>query len=395
MIKKITYCIIVTYCLISLSCTETFIPVSDGYNNLLVVEGNLTDELKQHKIKLTESYTLTEEKPFIVSNASVTIEENNNNFYEFEFNDQDSSYVSVQAFQAEPNSEYILNIELANGEIYRSTPQSSPNSASLSISPSVQTQDNIKGIRIGASSLLQNNTDTSYYRYEYEETYKIIAPQWSSMQAVEVSPNVIDWIPREEEERVCYNTELSSEIIINSSNQEIIDFPVLFLSQQNPKIGVRYSILVKQYLENEETYQFYKNLKKISEGSENTLSPIQPGKITGNIRSNTGQNALGYFSVSSKAEQRIFFNYEHLFPNEPHPPYFRICDTTTTRRLNKIDFSPNPPPAEALIIIDFIHSRRMVLWQIFAEIYYIMVPRACGDCTALGSNEIPEFWEEE
>ena len=48
--------------------------------------------------------------------------------------------------------------------------------------------------------------DSKYFRYEYEETYKIIAPKWSPFEFEPIAPTVYVPVSRTVEERVCYNT---------------------------------------------------------------------------------------------------------------------------------------------------------------------------------------------
>jgi hypothetical protein len=56
-------------------------------------------------------------------------------------------------------------------------------------------------------------------------------------------------------------------------------------------------------------------LKELS-GSDGILSQNQPGFFFGNIKSveNPNEKVIGYFEVSSVSSQRIFFNYEDVFP---------------------------------------------------------------------------------
>lgn len=56
--------------------------------------------------------------------------------------------------------------------------------------------------------------DSKYYRYEYEKTYKIIAPKWSFKDMV-ANPIIyqISFLKKTKEEKTCYNTIISNTII--------------------------------------------------------------------------------------------------------------------------------------------------------------------------------------
>jgi len=75
----------------------------------------------------------------------------------------------------------------------------------------------------------------------------------------------------------------------------------------------RYSIFVKQYVQNFAAHTFYQTLKDIS-GSESILSQTQPGFFAGNIKSddNPNEKVIGFFDVSSVSNKRIFFNFSDL-----------------------------------------------------------------------------------
>jgi hypothetical protein len=207
-----------------------------------------------------------------------------------------------------------------------------------------------------------------------------------------------DLLPREQDERVCYGTQRSNRIIqaldLNRSRNKISRNLVRFISRDNFIISHRYSILVKQLVQSPDAYSFYRTLN-VQSGSEGVFTEIQPGFIEGNISNtnNPNEKVLGYFEVANASQERIFFNYEDFFPDEALPPYVISCS-----------FLGAPPivtPAGTSPLKDAIDSGFFIyVRDNDGEVGqpagpYLTARRACGDCTVLGSNIVPEFWTEE
>ena len=96
-----------------------------------------------------------------------------------------------------------------------------------------------------------------FYRYEFEETYQLIPPFWFDLDIKIVSrnPPEVDVESRKREERVCYKTDLSSRIILNTTTDLVENrverFMINFVTPEDLKLRDGYSILVKQYVQSE------------------------------------------------------------------------------------------------------------------------------------------------
>jgi hypothetical protein len=384
----------VLLCIFICSCTEQYALQTNTFENALVVEATITNELKKQQIKITRTYRLEEVKPTIESGATVTVTDNENNKYLFEL--KDSVYVSQTDFQAVSGRKYRLDITTDEGKSYYSTPQTLTTANEIqSIDATVETINGDRGVEINVNSYDPSGT-SKYYRYEYEETYKIIAPNWDDemtrlapLQPGEVHQGIMI-LPRTKETKTCYTTKKEDYIILSSTNDLIEDrvrFPIRFISNKNYIISYRYSILVRQYIQTIEAYTFYKTLKKIS-GSESILSQNQPGFFYGNLKSsdNPNEKVIGFFEVSSVSSKRIFFNYADLFPKEPLPPYFIDC----TERVYTDCFNPTPE-CNGGALRSAISGNLLVHLSNNGKTY-LMVPPPCGDCTSFSSNIKPTFW---
>lgn len=384
-----------------LSCIEEFTPPISVFEDVLVINALLTDELKHQEIQLTRSFRFEESDASTEDNAEVSVTDSSGNEYLFD-QDKSGKYISTQAFASVPNVDYQLFITTESGKKYASTAMQLPQNTSLDdVSVNRTTNNNgVEGMAIYVDSYNPDGT-SRYYRYAYDETYKIIAPQWTPYDLVVrfegFSQIGVDVILREREEQVCYGNDPSREIILNSTinlaEDKVDDFEVRFIARDNYILTYRYSILVKQYVLSQESFAYYETLKGLTQSENTVFSEDQPGFLEGNVFSveNPDENVAGFFEVSGVNEKRIFFNYEDYFPEEPLPPYAISCNTTVAPnaegprgnrplleaiyadQIRFFDYNTNPQPGEGS---------------------YLTVFAKCGDCTTLGSNVVPAFWEE-
>jgi hypothetical protein len=383
------------------SCTEQYALQSNTFENALVVEATITNELKKQEIKITRTYRLEEKEATIESGAIVTVTDDENNKYIFE--QKDSTYVSQTEFKAISGRKYRLDITTNQGKSYHSSSETLTTANEIkSIDATVQTVKGDRGVQITVNSYDPNNS-SKYYRYEYEETYKIVTPLWEQDSTIILPPlpqgshKEIGLVPRKGDSKICYGTAKSNTILIsttNSLNEDRVAFPIRFINDQNYIISHRYSILVKQYIQSLEAYTFYKTLKELS-GSDNILSQNQPGFFYGNIKSsdNPSEKVIGFFDVSSVSSKRIFFNYADLFPNEPLPPYIDNCEI----KVWTFCFESTNPDCRGAQLLSTIETKQLLYlssYQYSNPQYtiYEMVPPPCGDCTTFSSNIVPPFW---
>ncbi|MEN2489313.1 DUF4249 domain-containing protein [Flavobacterium sp. B11] len=393
--------------LVASSCTEQYVFQNNDFESALVVEGTITNEVKNQTIRLSQVYQLEESGPKMEKGANVFISDDQGNEYQFE--EKDTIYVSITPFKAEPGRKYQLKIRTSAGKNYTSDEQVLTTETKIdNVTAIATTVNGQRGAQINVKSYDPSNT-SKYYRYEYAETYKIEAPLWSPFETSilnvpAVPANPAEDFPgsparedivislRKKETRTCYSTKKSNEIILNSTNnlgEDRVNFPVRFISNQNYIITYRYSIFVKQYVQNLAAYTYYETLKNLS-SSGGILSPKQPGFFYGNIKSveNPSEKVIGFFEVSSVSSERIFFNYADLFPREPLPPYYESdCAVREFR-----DCIGDPPCSGAQLRSGI--SSRYLSYLSSAGLDYSMVKAPCGDCTTFSSNIVPPFWVE-
>lgn len=386
--------------LLNSSCVEEIDFITETFASALIIDATITNQSKYQEIFLSRTYQFEEDGPNPESNATVTVIGNgvDHTFKEAEA----GRYVSTNAFAAVSNIDYQLRITSANGRVYSSTiTQLTQNTQIDALYVERETNDDgVNGMSVYADSF-DPTGNSQYYRYEFEETFKIIAPFWRNQDAVVLSGDPlceVGLVLRPEEQEICFRTETSHEINLTNTTSltedRVARHLVRFARSDDYKISHRYSILARQFVHSREAYEYLETLSNFSnEGS--LFSQIQPGFINGNIvsESNSSEKVIGFFEVASVDEKRIFFNYVDYYPNESLPPYINTCQVFTPDR-----FTEHPTKTEVCgPLIRIIENRILVFLEIngSSEIApYRMVPRVCGDCTAIGDIEPPSFWIE-
>jgi hypothetical protein len=412
------------------ACIEPFEFETRDAENVLVVEATITDQLERQNIFLKRASNLEDvnlppefftpglpPKPKVdltnyEENAVVVLVDDIGNSFDF-IESEPGTYISEVLFAAELGREYQLQVLTAENEIIISDFRGVPGKSEITkvYADRMVNSQGIEGMVIYVDGE-DTSGSTDYFRYTYEETYKIIAPKWTSREFKVIEENDfengelpdIEIVPRAQEEQTCYGFENSSDIIL--ANTQTLQFPqverkvVRFIDRDNPILSHRYSILVKQFLQSQITFQYYEQLKSFSK-SESVFNEIQPGFLEGNLTSTSiGEAVIGYFDVASVSEQRIFFNYVDFFEGEELPPYFFgfNCDRLLSIPLIRVQQCPEPLPIQIRWeIVEFLgfNDPPLALGPNYVPNCpgpYLHTPRICGDCTALGSNVKPDFW---
>jgi hypothetical protein len=404
------------------SCVEEIPLETENFESILIIEATITNEFKKQEILLSRSFKF-DSIPEKESNAAVKVNDDTANTYIFT-EAEPGVYKSQTTFAAQPNRNYSLSILTSDGREYGSTNKQLTQSTSID-NLYVERDFNENGNE-GVSVYLDSYDPTGnskYYRHEYEETYKIIAPLYSPRELIsngvqfpilendtfqyDTIELIIDLLVelkfRDQQEQVCYKTVKSNTFILENTEAYIEDklekYRVRFLNRDSYTIMHRYSILVRQYVQSREAYAFYETLNSFSE-SETVFSENQPGFLEGNVFSveNKNENVFGFFEVASVDEKRIYFNYSDLFVNESQPDFYIECDEFFTPVLIREDFAHNWISSPLVDAINdgyqFYDENDVEVSSPFSYAPFRLVLEPCGDCTFLGNNNVPDFWED-
>ncbi|WP_299385864.1 DUF4249 domain-containing protein [uncultured Lacinutrix sp.] len=407
--KNLKYIAFLALTLFIYNCKEEIELETENFESVLVVEGTLTNEFGFQKINLSRTYFLEGNEQILENNATVKILDNTGGTFTFTQNN-DGIYISDIEFKALPDTFYSLSITTSNGKQYMSL-ENELTPISQIDNLYVDYNTNEEQAQVFVDSENQTN-GAQYFRYEYEETYKIIVPYYSLQNGFVT--NVInngeeydiELEPKTENEKTCFTTKESTDIIQTSTtllgDNIVYRFPVRTINKENSIIRERYSILVKQYVQSLEAYNYFKIIKELGI-NDNVLSENQPGFVNGNINSinDANEKIIGFFEVASVTSERIYFNYQDLGISKPN--YFYDCEYRTddggiinaNRNHLKLDYNlvggPGAPNQRLDLYRTLTSNDPYKYFSESGTVYEIVSP-LCGDCTSFSSNIQPDFW---
>jgi hypothetical protein len=371
------YIVIILFLLLIEGCITEFIPETEETQELIVVEGLITDQDQVNTIKISKSMPLGQKstrQP--LKGCTVRISDDKGNNYLLMETTPGVYSTDPQRFRGVVGRKYTLNINSNNARpdhhTYMSYPVEMtpvPPVDSLFYEKVVITEQTQYFPRQEGAQIYLNTHDASdeckFYRWNYTETWEIRLP-------FSVPVN-----------NTCWVTNNSSVINIKGtsslSENRINKYPLKFISNETDRLKFKYSLLVNQYSLSEGEFGYWEKLQNVSEDI-GSLYDIIPATIPGNIYcvEDPAEKVLGYFSVSAKSSKRIFI--KDNFRGLANPYSSCIADTIfgngTIPGLNinvwvLEQTYPPDPPARAITYV-----------------------RGCADCTVRGSITKPDFWDE-
>lgn len=371
-------------------CTEAYPLVTNRFEDVLIVEANFTNELKKQEVKLTKSARFEDDDYLPESGAEVFISDDAGNKYNF--SEDSDRYVSDIEFQAVPNVKYQLHINTKDGRSFASSSEMLTTITPMqSVVAAIEQKDDINGVGIRVNSFDPKATST-YYRFEYEETYKVVAPKWLPIKLVWNGGPTFE--SNSADTKTCYGSNKSVGFMLLNTNklkEDRVDYRIRFISDQDYIITHRYSILVRQYVESLAAYSYYNTLNKTAVSGGTITSPLQPGLLLGNLKSTNGNAKIsGYFDVCSVSTERIYFNWEDLFPGKFPPPYAVDC--------TQFCYAEEPNnPVPCTHCCSYMEDLPLGKITYFSgdgnsNLKTFWVDAPCGDCTKIASNIKPPFW---
>ena len=116
--KKYYYIIFFIFAFVY-SCIEPYQLETNTFENALVIECTIDNEVKNQKIQLSRVFRLESNEPATEQNAQIWIEDSNQNNYSFS-ESEPGVYYSDNEFKALPNVGYTLFVTTSNGDKYES-----------------------------------------------------------------------------------------------------------------------------------------------------------------------------------------------------------------------------------------------------------------------------------
>jgi len=357
-------------------CREVYFPEIDKYDNILVVDGLITDREGPHMVRLSRSFAFDESFPDPVPGAVVILFDEELNEYLF-VEQEPGIYHSDQGLKGKVGNSYMLFISTTDGEEYESEwveLLSAPEIDSVTFEyierESSDPDDPIQGIQVNINT--HDPLDqTRYYRWEWSETWEIITPIRSSLYP---------------DEQRCWKSNSSSIIAIGTSEhltKDILDdFPLYYISADNNRLRIKYSTEIYQYSLSRDAYSYWKNLQDINQNTGSLFDPT-PAMVTGNMYNlnEEGSPVLGIFQASGVNTERIFIDRSEIPKSLDIPNGYASCNFYTTSDTTEMAYYDS----HYYPFVDSYYDRQ-ILYHIYSN------SEMCFRCTFSGSNEKPEYW---
>ena len=375
-------CFILIAAMITLSCRQVYEPaIIKANKNFLVVEGNInagpqavTTILLSRTRNITDSvYTSVPE-----ANALVTIISNSGNNYQL--HEQGKGVYISDELNLNPAAQYQLQIITSDNSQYLSDLVAVKQTPAIDSIHWVYTPGT--GVTLFANTHDPQN-NTRYYRWEYDQTWEYHATFNAELSVGDTGLMYYE-VPYNHNYK-CYHHASSTDVLLGSSvnlEQDIVsNDSITAIPQDDSRIGVRYSILLKQYALSEQGYQYWSLLQKNTQ-ELGSLFDAQPSQLTGNIKctNNPAEPVIGYIDASTVAELRIFINNADV-PGWQREFPFPYCGVQTIGR------DPNN-----FLLYTYPDTS-------FAPYYFsgmccvVIAKKACVDCTWFGGTNVkPSFW---
>lgn len=359
-------------------------PAIKANNHFLAVDGIInTGPFSSSSITLTRSLNLLDTVPDIPElNAQVLIQNENGAIFPLTDTGANGVYVSVP-LNLDPSKKYQLSITTSDGNKYLSdlvTPKTAPPIDSLTwqlVNDPVTAAQAIN-VFVNAHDPANN---TRYYRWEFIETWQnrsVYQTFWG------LKNDTIYFLESGESTYNCWSSAHSNSILLGSSVNLAADVisqaQIASFQQNDPKMDVKYSMLVKQYPLDFEAYTYWLTIQKNSQ-TLGGLFDVQPAQIVGNVHSITNPNnpVIGYVSASSIQEMRLFINNPGWKSN---PLTYCPFDTIPVNPVNELIYTyPDTSFALYYYLSGF-------------PPFMLLTKKECLDCRYNGGTNIqPPFWQ--
>lgn len=365
------------------SCVEEYWPEVDKYENLLVVEGGITNHQGPYMIRISKSSSIDSPNylPYPGCVVKILVDDG-----EEEYMTETSPgifYTSPYGIQGQIGKSYKLIISTPEGEVYESSFDLLNEPVEIdSVYAEVEYRSNgdydhqLSGYQFYIDTK-ESNSDSSYYMWQLDETYHYQSDYFIHWYYTNRLYNFhpIDSLYD------CWRTNRIKEIYtFNSSlitNDKLEHFPLNYVSTQDRRLKIKYSLLVNQYTISKQAYKFWNTIED-QNSDQGSLYSHQPYQIRGNLRNvdNDEEPVLGFFLVASSHSKRIFVDKI----NEPF--YYSYCVFNDGWIMAYGDLGLGAPYTSPQ-------------WVVFANGSRGVAHKDCVDCREKGGAIAkPDFWED-
>jgi len=373
------YTLIVTFILlvwVVRGCVEPYDMNVKDAGTTLVIDGVLTDREGNHRITVSQSTSYNAPCFNPLSGCLVEVIDQDGSALVFGEGEPGVYERYIDQSYLVHGNEYMLRVEY-DGTSYESDFQELVPAAPIGeVYWEIEERETsdpeftLQGIQFYTDLEVPEGTARNYRwtleeTWEYHSTY-MIRYYWDGYTIQPPGPDhaylYYCWDSQVIPEIYTITTRVLSEPVINGMKLNYVD-------NQTDRMKIRYSLLIRQYGLNGKAYQYWTQIKEMSQESGG-LYETQPSQIRGNMVNTEDETnlMLGYFGVCGVDERRIYVD-EHFsfFPQNLNCTPYPAGDLLPTGR------------PKYLVEVNGI---------------FMMANDECFDCTLLGgTTKKPEWWD--
>jgi hypothetical protein len=378
-------------------CIDPFSPSISEYQQMLVIDGMITDQEGIHTVTVSRSSSYNDPGLKYEGGCTVNILDDKGNILNMTEKSRGiySAWIDKQFLNA--GTQYRLEVITSDGNKYQSDYEMlshSPPIDSIHWEVKYVELDNplysdLIGVQFSVNSDA-TNCEASGYRWELFE-------QWeyrSEFYARDYYNGRIQYVNQEDlsdSVYYCWTTikkinEIYTYSTAQAISKEIRMVPLTYVSNQTDRLKYDYCLLVKQYSLSKAAFSYWNRLQEQANESGG-LYETQPSRIRGNLYNadNPDETILGFFGASGISEKRVFIKgFGYLF---------KVFDTYNEQLCQPAGFAPGE-------LMEFLEGIDTTEYPIYLYNYtgtldgpWDYIDQACVDCTRRGGDTIkPGYW---
>ena len=365
------------------SCVEEYWPEVDKYENLLVVDGGITNSPGPYIIKISKSSSIDSAVYIPYQGCVLKIMSNDGEEEVLTESIPGIYYTSLMGIHGEVGKSYKLSISTPEGNEYESSYELLKNPVEIdSVYAEVEYHDNgefnhpLAGYQFYIDTKM-SESDTNYYLWQMQATYHYQSDYYIHWY---YTNRLYDFHPKDSLYN-CWRTSGIKDIYTyNSSlidNNKLEHFPLHYVNTQDRKLTIKYSLLVNQYTISKNAYKFWNAIEE-QNSEQGALYSHQPYQIKGNLKNINDEEepVLGFFLVAAVDSKRIFVERIEA------PFYYSYCTFNDGWAKAYGDLGLGGPFDSPQYVV-YVEGRRGVAHE------------GCVDCRFYGGTTVkPYFWED-
>jgi hypothetical protein len=294
------------------SCIDPFQPDINESQEIIVINGTVTDQPGIHRVTVSTSTPYNDPEFNPVTGCMVLVEDGHGNTVNYSENDPGIYEANLEPSYLAPGRVYRLTVITPGNHEYQSDFDSM-----LACAPvddiyyeekkqSTADPGNIlHGIQFYVD-VAENEETSRNYRWLLEETWEYNPAYYADYvwRGGPVELNVSD------SNVTCYMHDPGRELYLASTrfltSNSLKSKALNYVSNQTPRLKIRYSLLVKQHSLTEKAYEYWNGMESQS-GDAGGLYETQPVSTLGNICNvdNPEEKVLGCFYATQQQTMRL------------------------------------------------------------------------------------------